>query len=415
MDSDNKIFGLNFLGVQKLFETIPAFMSSYLVDSVISLGAFKTCLRDIKVNKDSGCQKSLGILQRITTIWTKIAVGIELRVLVYKFDDIYNELMIKERYNEVEALMELVQETIHHHKSQEMPDVHEVLSRFYLHSLEYRDKLQKSIEKNNFLTMEQVNRVEESIIKAFVSWVLKLSESSFRPLYHRVYSWALQQTKSKESIITFFLLTKRIAMTFKTLFVVFAGDFIDDAARILNDCNISLNHKENECNLNTRSDKNVDEKVNQLTIQSILETLYTVLLHDNKQFINAQRFRILSPAIVDQLENPVVLEEKSLQDTLRLCIVQLAIDVSDDVMCKELNNLILLKTRSNQPEARIFALECCVAIAKQLTNEFTTLLPDTAGYIAELMEDGNPRVEKRVKKLIQEMESYIGESIQNHL
>lgn len=384
--------------MQKLFEALPLFLGPYLVGIISSLSSIHVSITKQNNEKD---QRSANALHKIQAIWSKIASDVPVRTLVPATEKSYKMLMSKQQYADIGMLMKLLLQAIQHASNTDLTAVQMELSNFFLHALEFRLHLKQASN----ISMQLLNQTEDSIIDAFVAWVLKLSESSFRPLYHKTYEWALKRTNQKQTILTYFLLTNKIAEALKSLFVLFANDFIEDAARLLN-----------ENNSTTQSIETEDEQLSIQLIQSILNTLHTVFLHDSKGFVNAHRFEYLMPAIVNQLENKLVLEnEDTLAVTLTQTLAQLAVTVSSDILWKQLNYQVLLKTRTNVPEVRILAFNTCVEIARKLGEEFTPLLPETVPFIAELFEDENPRVEKNTRKSVQELEVILGESIQQHL
>lgn len=282
----------------------------------------------------------------------------------------------------------------------EFKPVHQELTDLFLKALEFRSNL------INHPNQELINNVEEEIVNAFVSWVLKLSEGSFRPLYHKIYDWAIRNEQStKANAITYFILSNKISQSLKSLFVLFASDFIEDSAALLNKCNQSKSESESSSE---------DEEKNTLLIKNILNTLYNVFLYDSSRFINPHRFDILMQPLVDQLENPLIIDNEAMVRDYVACVSQLAVAVSNDVLWKQLNYQILLKTRTNVAEVRIISFNCCVEIARKLGEEFSTLLPETVPIISELLEDDNLKVEANTKRGVQELEKILGESLQKY-
>ncbi|XP_073824259.1 HEAT repeat containing 1 homolog l(2)k09022 [Musca autumnalis] len=384
-------------GMQKLFETLPLFLGPYTVDIITALSSIGTRIKAQNNDKD---QRSSTTLQKINLIWSKISTDIPLRILVPSCDKAYAKLMTTKNFADISVLMKLLHQGITHAQNKDLVAVHTELTTLFMQTLEFRLVL-----KDANLEVDVITNTETTIVEAFVAWVLKLSESSFRPLYHKLYNWAFQHDQpEKETMLTYFLLTQKIGESLKSLFVLFASEFVEDAARLLDECN----------SIKTEI-QSADEYLITQLLKAILSTLYNIFLYDSKEFVNTQRFEYLMPAIVDQLENRLVLEDENLQAVLSQCISQLAVDVSSDVMWKQLNYQVLLKTRTTVPEVRIFAFNCCVEIARKLGEDFTPLLPETVPFVSELFEDENPRVEKNTRKSVQELEVILGESLQKYL
>lgn len=307
--------------------------------------------------------------------------------------------MEEEFYEPISYLMKLPIECFTVSTKFEFKPVHQELTELFLKALEFRSTL------SSHANQELVNQVEEDIINAFVAWVLKLSEGSFRPLYHKIYDWAIRNDQSKrENAITYFILSNKISQSLKSLFVLFASDFIEDAAELLNKCNQSKSENEPSSSLFT----------DVLLIKNIVSTLYNVFLYDSAKFVTPHRFDILMQPLVDQCENPLIIEDEEMVRDYIACVSQLAVAVSNDVSWKQLNYQILLKTRSTVPEVKVISFNCCVEIARKLGEEFSTLLPETVPFISELMEDDNLKVEANTKRGVQELEKIIGESLQKY-
>ncbi|CAD6997882.1 unnamed protein product [Ceratitis capitata] len=382
-------------GTQKLFESLPLFLGPYVVDVITALSTISANISAQQIERD---QRATTALHRITTIWSKIASDVPVRILVPSCEKAYHKLMAANNYADIGVLMQLLPECINKTASAELSAVQSELGTFFLHALEFRLQVRGNCEH------ERVASTEKVIIDAVVTWVLKLSESSFRPYYEKVYEWAIKQRAQRETIYTFFSLTNKIADALKSLFLLFARDVIDDAATFLNEYNTTK--------------QNIDADVESLTadiVKSILTTLYVLFLHDSKGFMNSQRFEVIMQPLVDQLENRLVLESEELQQALQTCLAQLAAAVSNDIMWKQLNYQVLMKTRTNVPEVRILSFNCCLEIARKLGEDFTPLLPETVPFVAELLEDENQRVEKNTRKAVQELENILGESLQSYL
>ncbi|XP_050321722.1 LOW QUALITY PROTEIN: HEAT repeat-containing protein 1 homolog [Bactrocera neohumeralis] len=383
-------------GTQKLFESLPLFLGPYVVDVITALS---TISANISAQQSERDQRAATALHRISTIWSKIASDVPVRILVPSCEKAYRKLMAAHNYADIAVLMQLLPECINKTPSAELTAVQSELGAFFLHTLEFRLQVRNNCER------ERVASTETVIIDAFVTWVLKLSESSFRPYYQKVYEWAIKQRAERETILTFFLLTNKIAEALKTLFALFARDgIIDDAANLLNEYNAAKQNIEAD-----------QEALTSDIVKSILSTLYTLFLHDSKGFVNNRRFEVLMQPLVDQLENRLVLESEELQQVLQMCVAQLAAAVSNDIMWKQLNYQVLMKTRTNVPEVRILSFNCCLEIARKLGEDFTPLLPETVPFVAELLEDENQRVEKNTRKAVQELENILGESLQSYL
>ncbi|KAH8251362.1 hypothetical protein KR032_009761 [Drosophila birchii] len=381
--------------LHKLFKALPAFLGPYLVDIIAALVRLSVQLDSPLLVQDKRAQ---ALRQRLDDVWAAVAQGVQVRILVPSFARTYSCLLEQQAYDELGQLMQhLLLQTIQHNTAAQLLPVQDALSELFLQALEFRLQV-----RGRGLDRQQVSDVETAIIETFVTWILKLSETSFRPMYARVHRWAMESS-SKETRLTYFLLTNRIAEALKSLFVLFASEFVDDSSRLLA-----------EHNTLSPTFKAGDPADDVDLLMAILSTLHHVFLHCSEDFVNEHRFNALMTPLVDQLENDLVLNHEPLHQVLSNSIAQLAV-ASNDVMWKQLNSQVLLKTRTSTPEVRILAFNSCVAIARKLGESYATLLPETVPFIAELLEDEHQRVEKSTRSAVQELETILGEPVQKYL
>ncbi|XP_017041327.1 HEAT repeat-containing protein 1 homolog [Drosophila ficusphila] len=381
--------------LHKLFKALPLFLGPYLVDILAGLSRLSVQLDSPLLLQDKRAQ---ALKQRLAEVWAAVAQGVEVRILVPSCSKTFSSLLEQQAYDELGHLMQqLLLQSIRHNAAAQLQAVQDPLSELFLQALDFRLQV-----RGRGLQRQLVSDVESAIAETFVTWILKLSETSFRPMYARVHKWALENS-SRETRLTYFLLTNRIAEALKSLFVLFASEFVEDASRLL------AEH-------NTLSPKfeagDPEDDVELLT--AILNTLHHVFLYCSEDFVNEHRFNALMPPLVNQLENDLVLGSEPLHQVLSNTIAQLAV-ATNDVMWKQLNSQVLLKTRTPTPEVRILAFNSCVAIARKLGESYAPLLPETVPFIAELLEDEHQRVEKNTRSAVQELETILGEPVQKYL
>ena len=96
-------------------------------------------------------------------------------------------------------------------------------------------------------------------------------------------------------------------------------------------------------------------------------------------------------------------------------ISQAAAAISDDAIWRPLNYRLLLKTRSEEPLCRLAALKCIDAVVEKLGDDYQALLQESAPqFLAELLEDDDERVEKKMEETVRKIEEVFGESLQNY-
>lgn len=129
----------------------------------------------------------------------------------------------------------------------------------------------------------------------------------------------------------------------KSLFNLFAGDFVQHGADLLVQCNEKSEEEQFYPDCPDKSS---------YLLESIIKTFYVICLHDSQGFMNLHRFEIVMQPLVDQIENPIILQNKSIGTLLTASLAQLAFAVNDDSMWKQLIYQIMQKSRSDNSELR---------------------------------------------------------------
>jgi hypothetical protein len=101
-------------------------------------------------------------------------------------------------------------------------------------------KLGKKFE--SFMTNE-LNKYENFVIEAFCEFTYKLSEDLFRPIFFKMYEWATANEPPKDRQITFYRATFRLSDKLKSLFVLFAPQFLQHSTELLKSLNSSKTGK----------------------------------------------------------------------------------------------------------------------------------------------------------------------------
>lgn len=315
-------------GLLKVVGTLALYMSPYLVELIVCLSQIWYNIENLPV-KDA--KRNALIIERLNGIMEKFSGTLELRILIPSIEQSYKQLVNDNQSLAIGPVMQLLTQTIEQQAagnlSRFMPDI----TTFFITALAFR-------ADHSDIELNKLNDLEDKIIKSFRALTLKLSEESFRPLYYRIYDWAFNKNdKDIHHITTYFRVSSEVAKSLKSLFVLFANDFIDDVPELLN---------------RSLSPPNALVEKTRLLIDSIVETLYQVFLHDSRGFINGARFEAILQPLVDQIENEIILDSPKSMDLISSCLAQLGQNVNDDIQWKQLNYQILMKTRNNESRIR---------------------------------------------------------------
>lgn len=399
-DDDPAAFLLLYSVVSALLgviETVPLFLSPYLSQIIAQLTRLSPGLKLLNDGKITLA------IAKIAKIWTALSKLVPTRVLVPAVEDVFERVLTKQHFSSIEPLMELMCEIFQNADGKDVKNHQAELTEFFLKAMHFRCE----VEGKDTIEFQEINKVELHIIRALVALVMKLSEGSFRPLFESICTWAIRdEPDNYNRAITFFRLTNEISMTLKSLFLLFSSELVDSAGPMLDKCNPSK-YENDSC---FREDKTK----NLYLTEFILRTLHNIFLHDHQNFINSQRFDVIMQPIVDQVDNEFALADEGIQELVRTCVAQLAIAASDDNLRKTLNYQVLMKTRSDNPKQRIFGLRVCIEMAKKLGEDFEPRVPETIQFLDELLEDEDYKVVDACQNGVREIETAVGESLQEY-
>ncbi|KAL1500856.1 hypothetical protein ABEB36_006280 [Hypothenemus hampei] len=372
--------------INRVIESFAPFLSPYL-PKLLNESA-------ILISKWGQSQQSQ-LTAKLIGIKKKIASAVPARLLIPIIDDCYDNLMKKSYFNALVCLVAILEEQLVGMQSSEVAGHITELSNFFLKALDFR-------KGSSTHDMDEVYLVESQVVKTLTSFTLKLSESSFRPFYLKLFDWAVRSGNS-ERLITFYHLSYSIGQSLRGLFVLFSRSILNNVSEILK--NIASGYFEDE-----------NKKI--LLLEFVLKTLQVIFTYDNnKTFNNRERFQLLMEHLVNLLDtNLDGLEAlmKRNENLITPTIVLFVQAVGDDGLWKEINYQILLKMRNSTVEIRLIALHCVLEMVLKLKENFMPLLPETIPFLAELLEDDDERVEKMCQTAIREMEKVLGEPLQKY-
>ncbi|KJE96811.1 BP28CT domain-containing protein [Capsaspora owczarzaki ATCC 30864] len=282
------------------------------------------------------------------------------------------------------------------------------LSRFFLTAFNWRALVQPATSADA-VAHHQLVIAEDSLIQAFASLALKLSESQFRPVLVQVVEWALVTPAAVTLAvvarrITLYRLMTALSERLRNLFTPFFGLVWTDLVKVLDNQLFASQE--------LRSDRAASE-----LLDAALVALHKCFLFDSDKFVDKERFNAIVPPLAAQIGCRVggaQSHRERVSSILVPCIGQLAVTVADDSLWKLLNHQVMSYSRDTSPAVRFAALKVQQEFYARLGDEFLILVPETIPYLAELMEDENVEVEKLAQEVIATIESHLGESLQQY-
>lgn len=106
-------------------------------------------------------------------------------------------------------------------------------------SARLRSSSKKMAKKLDGFLAHELGKYENFVVTAFCEFTFKLSEDLFRPIFFKLFEWSSVNNAPKDRLITFYRCTFKLSDKLKNLFVIFAPQFVQNAADLLNQLNSS--------------------------------------------------------------------------------------------------------------------------------------------------------------------------------
>ncbi|KAJ3046926.1 HEAT repeat-containing protein 1, partial [Rhizophlyctis rosea] len=298
------------------------------------------------------------------------------------------------------GLFGLVGNVITHMPKPDLVQHHKELFRFFLVSFDYRRTY------GSQTTPEDLILVENSIISSFLSLVMKLNETLFKPLFLKTVDWAtsdllLKNGMKKEEVvgrqIFFYRLLDQLMGRLKGIVAGYFGYVFESCLGVLREFRKGRGEGE-------------------LWVE-VVKGLGKWFLYDHDALVTGDKYDKLLTPLVGQIA-AVQAHGKKYLDRMTTylipCLGQLAVAAGSDVRWKPLNHQILMHTRNENPVIRLVALKVLNELYERLGEEMLVLFPETIPFLAELMEDDEPDVEKACRDLCGRIQQYLGEPIEQY-
>ncbi|KAJ2455315.1 snoRNA-binding rRNA-processing protein utp10 [Coemansia sp. RSA 2336] len=296
------------------------------------------------------------------------------------------------------------------------------------------------IARNPLVAQADAEALEQAALDALLRLVVRLSETQFRPLFLATVDWATTQNLPAPPQPAWALLSEtnraqhaaetRLRVLYRMLNELFTrlwslaapyySNVISTTVAQLQRFGVSL------ATIEAQEEADRKEKPAPSALwTAVLESVRLSTLHDSAdEFWNEDACRSLFRPLADQLSNTKTPQGTSdaydsyverVRASLAPAIAQLLVAAGSDALWKMMNQMVMLKARSDYACVRHGALLVLQACYEKLGEEFLILLPETIPQLAELLEDDDPRVERATHETIKLIESYLGESLQSYM
>ncbi|KAJ9119655.1 hypothetical protein QFC22_003365 [Naganishia vaughanmartiniae] len=210
---------------------------------------------------------------------------------------------------------------------------------------------------------------EDHMLPAFLDLVEKLNEATFKPLFSRLYDWAV--ISPEESNMVF-----------------------DLSLEILN-----------------RPDAPAQDTELWLSVLKMFSKSFEV---DEDLFWNEERYKVLVKHAVKQIGFVSAVGNATTEEALISLFASLARSTTSETVLKTVNDAVCMTTRSDDAPERLLALRVLDEMWGQQEELIQFAATTISDFISETLEDADPAVEHAAKKFLDRMRAVLGNEIDNY-
>lgn len=267
-----------------------------------------------------------------------------------------------------------------------------VFTRFFLDALEFKSK-------TNF-DINTANRIESTIDKCGIDYVLKLNDKSFRPLFASIVRWAFDEEKGEVHdrslrLQSFFKFFNKLQEQLQSIITTYYSYLLDSVEQLLRDFS--------------------ESRLEDIPLRRlVLISLATSFKYDQIGFWQSStRFDAVSIALCSQLSN---VEDKIGKHLIKAITTLVKVAGSDEHN-KAVNTLLMSHMKTEcKPREKYWTVRVLKSIYKKVGENWLSLLPQLVPLIAELLEDDDESVEAEVRTgLAKVIEQVMGEPLDRYL
>ncbi|KAJ9477870.1 U3 small nucleolar RNA-associated protein 10 [Pseudozyma hubeiensis] len=408
-----------------LFGSVPTFMTSYVsqITRMAISPQLKVAMSSVG-GSSTASERSLNLL--VSTLIRKTAAK-ELFESIFKVWDEELALAEEDATERLVGISEFLGRALRQSDREAIGATYKLVYRFLLRALDLR---RTSLVGNSKLTQASIGRIESSLISLpFIRMVLKLNEASFRPLFMRMFDWAVldlvdgddaASTSESDDIvarqIVLFKTFNSLSETLRSLVSSYYAVLLDQVIELLT----------------TWSDLTPRTPIAQQSMQrelwnEVMRSIQLSAKHDEGIFWNPTRVAKIIGPMLDQMNllgagsnaKHVFIQAEEFVTAVAPVVVGLLKNVNDEATLKLFNSKLLQRasaTRAtNSKPVRSTATQLLTHMWAAQKDHLLALVPETIAQLSELLEDDDEDIVGYANEFRSEIEAALGESLESYL
>ncbi|KAN0059869.1 snoRNA-binding rRNA-processing protein utp10 [Thecaphora frezii] len=400
-----------------LFGSVPTFMTNYVGDIVRAAIApeLKAAMASVS-GSSTASERSLNAL--LSAMIKKTPAQSLFESMFRTWDEVMGAV-VEEAATQtarVVALFGLLSRALRQTDRAAVSQTYKPVFRFLLKVFDLRRTLRDSA------TMS-VDEVEEHAIQSLLKLVLKLNESSFRPLFLRLFDWAVLDLVDDEVAATDGALVARQVVLFKTF------NALSEQLRGLVSSYYSVLLDQWVEMMQHFAKGRIGGADAEELWYAMVGSLTRSAKYDEGSFWTATRANKVMPALLSQTSLAVdkgsdaskqrgglTLGVDEVSTHLVKASVALAHAVPVEAVLKTLNaSLLSLSSARSRHATRVVALRMLTATWQREGEAMLGLVPETVAQVSELLDDDDAVIAKEAARFREKIEAALGESLDAYL
>ncbi|SDA02509.1 BZ3501_MvSof-1269-A2-R1_Chr12-3g03653 [Microbotryum saponariae] len=409
-----------FETLEGLFSSIPNFIGAH-TDKVLQL----TLSPDVLVLAGT---KGTAVSKARAALLSTAAKRLPAKVLYPSIIRMHASLGSSPTASGVLGLLDVLNRALRYGKVADIAGAYRSIFKLFLAIFDLR-RLQASS-----LLIEDLDRIEDTGLGAFVQFILKLNEQTFRPLFLRTYDWAAIDLVEQGEValnprrIVLYKLMDRLLTQLRSIVVPYFSFMLDQTTELL----VAFARGDNQdvalwTAVTSALTKSIDYDegskfrfVESCTVDQVerqLDSIDSSLLGFLADFWTPLRLGKLSTPVADQvLVSRQVLPPGLVKSHYEPLLSQYSLRlVAHERLLKQFNMSLLMHTRSDDLRVKRAAVEALEQVWVALGDGMLGFVPETTPFLSETLEESEGGVERATRSLITRIEEHLGEPLDSFL
>jgi U3 small nucleolar RNA-associated protein 10 len=403
-----------------LFGSVPTFMTSY-VGAVIRLAVSPELKAAIASASGSSTASERSLTQLVSTLVRKTPAKEVFEATFRVWDDEMGaEVPADAKAERLVGVAEFLGRALRQSDREAISATYKLVYRFLLRALDLR---RTSLGGEGQLSPAAIGKVESSLVRsAFMRMVLKLNEAAFRPLFMRMFDWAVldlvddadEDAAAADGVVArqvvLFKTFNALSETLRSLVSSYYSTLLDQVVELLS-------------GWSKLSRSPAAGSVQAELWVHVVRSIQLSATHDEGVFWNPTRVARIATPLLDQMNllagAGAFIDEADFVTTLGGVITALLTNVNDEPTLKLFNAKLLQRasgTRAtNSTRVRSTATQLLAHMWAAQKDHLLPLVPETIAQLSELLEDDNDDIVGHANQFRVHIEAALGESLGSYL